>query len=69
LDCVAGWRAAAALAVAAQLKRDPKMLHMALYDFLWKVSGSSREGGPGGLTREVETPLPSNHPECDQVAP
>jgi hypothetical protein len=21
-----------------------------------------RGGGPGGLTREVETPLPSNHP-------
>ena len=25
--------------------------------------------GPGGLTREVETPLPSTTPECDQVVP
>jgi hypothetical protein len=23
-----------------------------------------REIGPGGLTREVERPLPSNHPQC-----
>ena len=23
-----------------------------------------REWGPGGLTREVETPLPSTHPKC-----
>jgi hypothetical protein len=28
-----------------------------------------REGGAGGLTREVETPLPSYHPGCDQVMP
>ena len=25
-----------------------------------------KERGPGGLTRKVETPLPSNHPECDR---
>jgi hypothetical protein len=25
-----------------------------------------KESGPGGLTREVERPLPSNHPRCDQ---
>ena len=29
-----------------------------------------RESGPGGLTREVETPLPSNKPlPCDQLMP
>ena len=28
-----------------------------------------RESGPGGLTREVETPLPSSHPRCGQVMP
>ena len=27
------------------------------------------ESGPGGLTREVETPLPSNSPRCDQLMP
>jgi hypothetical protein len=25
-------------------------------------------GGPGGLTREVERPLPSNQPQCDPVS-
>jgi hypothetical protein len=27
------------------------------------------ERRPGGLTREVEKPLPSNHPRCDQLTP
>jgi hypothetical protein len=26
-----------------------------------------RESGPGGLTREVEMPMPSNHPRFDQL--
>jgi hypothetical protein len=33
------------------------------------VSQPERERGAGGLTREVETPLPSNHPRCDQLMP
>jgi hypothetical protein len=28
-----------------------------------------RERGPGGLAREVATPLPSNHPRHDHVTP
>ena len=28
-----------------------------------------RANGPGGLTRDVERPLPSNHPHCDFVVP
>ena len=33
------------------------------------VSPAQRERGPGGLTREAETPLPSNHPRGNQVIP
>ena len=30
--------------------------------------GRERERGACGLTREVETPLPSNHPRCDLMS-
>ena len=34
------------------------------------MSAAQRERGPGGLTREVETPLPSNHPPIpDRAVP
>ena len=32
-------------------------------------AAATPESGPGGLTREVETPLHSNHPRCGQMMP